>query len=194
MEQCEAAGAKILNFSLSGGSMSSAMKTVIDRIYTNGGLIIAASGNQGIFSEGYPASDPNVISVGAVNSSAERWSLSNYGPSLELVAPGDQVFSTVVREGSMTYAYYSGTSMATPHVAAAAALVWSHHPECTNVQIRYALAKTAQDVGEQGCDDYYGYGIVKTKKALDFLDQYGCTGAAWGQKTTSDGKCSTIDT
>jgi Subtilase family len=194
MEQCEAAGAKILSFSLSGSSMSSAMKTVIDRIYANGGLIIAAAGNQGIFSEGYPASDPNVISVGAVTSSAERWSMSNYGPSLELVAAGDQIYSTVVRDGSMTYAYYSGTSMATPHVAAAAALVWSHYPECTNVQIRYALAYTAQDVGDQGCDDEYGYGIVKTKQALDFLDQNGCSGASWGQETTSDGHCSTIDT
>ena len=193
MEQCEAAGAKILSMSLSGDTMSSAMKTIVDRVYANGGLVVAAAGNQGTYREGFPASDPNVISVGAVNESEERWDGSNYGPWLELAAPGDQIFSTVVSESSMTYAYYSGTSMAVPHVAAAAALVWSHHPECTNVQIRYVLAYTAKDVGEQGCDDEYGYGIVQTKKALDFIDANGCAGVVWGQTSTSDGKCSTID-
>jgi len=108
-------------------------------------------------------------------------------------APGEKIFSTVVRGNNMAYAYYSGTSMAVPHVAAATALVWSHHPECTNVQIRYALAYTAKDIGDVGCDDNYGYGIVKTKKALDFINQYGCTGVIWGQTSSSDGKCSSID-
>lgn len=115
-------------------------------------------------------------------------SVSSHSP-----APGEKIFSTVVRGRNMAYAYYSGTSMAVPHVAAAAALVWSHHPECTNVQIRYALAYTAKDIGNAGCDDDYGYGIVKTKKALDFINQYGCTGVLWGQKSSPDGKCSSID-
>jgi len=193
MEQCEAAGAKVYSLSLSGTTLSTNMKTVIDRIYSNGGLVIAAAGNQGEYRKAMPASAPNVISVTAVNATEQKWSGSNTGPWVELAAPGDKIYSTTVHGSSMGYAYYSGTSMAVPHVAAASALIWSHHPECSNVQIRYALAYTAKDIGSRGCDDAYGYGIIKTKKALDFLDQYGCTGALWGQTSSPDGECSSID-
>lgn len=82
-----------------------------------------------------------------------------------------------------SYSYMSGTSMATPHVAAAAALVWSHFPECTNHQIRHALAVTAQDQGIPGCDYDYGYGIVKAKDAYNFLLANPCTQGDWWQPT-----------
>lgn len=193
IEQCETAGVKVFSLSLSGRRLSSAMKTIIDRIYAKGGLVIAAAGNQGEYREAMPASAPNVISVTAVNSTEQRWSASNTGPWVELAAPGDRIYSTTVRGKNMAYAYYSGTSMAVPHVAAAAALVWSHHPECSNTQIRYALAYTAKDIGSLGCDDEYGYGIIKTKKAMDFIEEYGCSGVLWGQTSSSDGKCSSID-
>ena len=74
------------------------------------------------------------------------------------------------------YAYYDGTSMATPHVAGVAALVWSYHSACTNTQIRSALAATAEDLGAAGRDNAYGYGLVKAKDAKDYLDTYGCAG------------------
>jgi serine protease len=64
-----------------------------------------------------------------------------------------------------TYATLCGTSMATAHVSAAAALLWSHYEDCTNHEIRYALARTAINP-EGSCDDCYGYGIVKVKDAL----------------------------
>jgi serine protease len=67
------------------------------------------------------------------------------------------------------YAYYDGTSMATPHVSAVAALIWSYKPTWTNLQIREALEKTAEDRGTAGRDNYYGYGIVQAKAALDYL-------------------------
>ena len=67
------------------------------------------------------------------------------------------------------YEYYDGTSMATPHAAAVAALVWSGAPGATNVQVRDALAATAYDLGTAGRDVYYGYGLVQAKAAYDLL-------------------------
>jgi subtilisin family serine protease len=68
------------------------------------------------------------------------------------------------------YEAWDGTSMATPHVSAVAALVWSYGPTWTNVQIRNALDATAQDLGAAGRDTSYGFGLVQAKKALDYLN------------------------
>ncbi|WP_299791835.1 S8 family serine peptidase [uncultured Shewanella sp.] len=67
------------------------------------------------------------------------------------------------------YAYFDGTSMATPHVAGVAALVWSHHLACTNTDIRDALRASAEDLGVTGRDDYYGYGLVQAREASLYL-------------------------
>jgi subtilisin family serine protease len=88
-----------------------------------------------------------------------------------------------------TYTTLSGTSQATPHVSAAAALLWSHFGDCTNHQIRYAMDRTA--VSPDGvCNDSYGYGIVKVHDAYDWLLQNHCTG--WDVPQTSQGGCTTI--
>jgi len=76
------------------------------------------------------------------------------------------VASSVTQPGS-GYEYWDGTSMATPHVSAVAALVWSAKPDATNVEIRDALTKTAEDLGASGRDVYFGYGLVQAKAALD---------------------------
>lgn len=78
--------------------------------------------------------------------------------------------------GAANYGLMSGTSMASPHVAAVAALVWSHYPACTNAQIRSALAATAEDLGAAGRDTSYGHGLVQTKAAVDYLAEFGCEG------------------
>jgi subtilisin family serine protease len=67
------------------------------------------------------------------------------------------------------YEAWDGTSMATPHVSAVAALIWSWDPSLTNVQIREAMAATAYDLGDPGRDDYYGYGLVQAYDALKYL-------------------------
>lgn len=83
------------------------------------------------------------------------------------------------------YAYYDGTSMATPHVAGVAALVWSANPAWTNVQIRNALASTAEDLGAAGRDSSFGYGLVRAKAALDSLQGGG--GGGTGSVTAKVG-------
>ncbi|HEX4508612.1 MAG TPA: S8 family serine peptidase [Burkholderiaceae bacterium] len=72
------------------------------------------------------------------------------------------------------YAFLQGTSMATPHVSAVAALVWSYFPKCTNAQLRTSLEKSALDIGDQGFDDKTGYGLVQAKAAHDRIAKKGC--------------------
>ncbi len=72
------------------------------------------------------------------------------------------------------YAVFNGTSMATPHVSAVAALVWSYFPNCSASQIRSSLDKSAQDLGAPGRDPYYGYGLVQAKAAYDRIHSLGC--------------------
>jgi serine protease len=71
--------------------------------------------------------------------------------------------------GGQNYAYYNGTSMATPHVTGIAALVWSNNPNCTATQVRNALKSTAIDLSTPGRDDKTGYGLVQAKAASDVL-------------------------
>jgi serine protease len=77
--------------------------------------------------------------------------------------------STIPNSQGNGYAYYDGTSMATPHVAGVAALIWSANPSWTNQQIRDALAVTAEDLGSAGRDTSYGWGLIRAKAALDEL-------------------------
>jgi subtilisin family serine protease len=72
------------------------------------------------------------------------------------------------------YAYYDGTSMATPHVSAVAALVWGYFPTCTGAQIRTSLGKSAQDLGTVGRDVKFGFGLVQAKAAYDRIKSLGC--------------------
>ncbi len=75
---------------------------------------------------------------------------------------------------STNYAFFDGTSMATPHVSAVAALVWSYSPSCTGAQIRASLGKSALDLGPVGRDTKFGYGLVQAKAAKDRIAALGC--------------------
>lgn len=91
--------------------------------------------------------------------------------------------STIVEPAS-GYAPFNGTSMATPHVAGVAALVWSLKPACTNAQIRAALQSTAEDLGAPGRDNSYGYGLIQAKAAHDHLTVNPCGKRRRGQTTS----------
>ena len=171
VDQCVAAGSNIISMSLGGSGSSNAEKNAFDQALANGVLSIAAAGNDGNSSKSYPASYDSVVSVGAVDSNKNIASFSQYNDQVEISAPGVAVNSTLPNN---SYDAWSGTSMATPHVSGVAAVVWSHHTQCTAAQIRNALNVTSEDRGSPGRDNYYGYGIVKSKAALDALDAQGC--------------------
>ncbi len=177
IDQCQNAGANVVNMSLGGGSASTAENNAMQTFVNQGIMLVAAAGNDGNSSLSYPASYDSVISVAAVGSNESRASYSQYNSQVEIAGPGSSVNSTYPVN---TYRSLSGTSMATPHVAGAAALVWSFFPQCTNEQIRSALNATAQDKGSSGRDNFYGYGIVKSKDAYDYLNTFGCSGDTGG--------------
>jgi subtilisin family serine protease len=82
--------------------------------------------------------------------------------------------STTVAVAKSDYAKFDGTSMATPHVSAVAALVWSYAPKCTNAQVRSALTSTAEDLGAAGRDVNFGFGLVRASNALTALQGLAC--------------------
>lgn len=97
------------------------------------------------------------------------------------------------------YAYFDGTSMATPHVSGVAALVWSQDVTCSNADVRNALTATALDLGDPGRDNAYGFGVVQAADAVTALGT-GCggggssscvnpDGAPSGASCTSDSEC-----
>jgi subtilisin family serine protease len=192
VDACVSAGAKVISMSLgcAGDCFTTVEQAVLKDAYDDGILIVAAAGNGGETTTlGYPASYATVMSVGAVDINKNIASFSQHNSQVEISAPGVGIRSTITTEGGtrFSYASYSGTSMATPHVAGVAALVWSHFPECSNHQIRNVLIKTSMDRGSTGCDEYYGHGIVQAKAAYDLLKNTGCTAGGANPDVFSNG-------
>ena len=175
--QCQDAGSNVVNMSLGGGSSSTTERNAMQSFTDAGMLLVAAAGNDGNSAKSYPASYDAVMSVAAVDSNENRASYSQYNDQVEIAAPGSAVQSTYPTN---TYAALSGTSMATPHVAGGAALVWSYFPQCSNNQIRNALNATAEDKGSAGRDNFYGYGLMQLADAYNYLNTNGCDGSGTG--------------
>jgi Subtilisin-like serine proteases len=152
----------IISMSLGTSESSASLKNAIDTAYSDGLLIVAAAGNDGN-TRGtgtnieYPANYSSVIAVGAVDSSNTRAYFSSTGSKLEVSAPGVDILSTYLNDG---YEQMSGTSMATPFVAADLALLKQQYPSYTNVQLRQLLASNVVDLGTSGRDSLYGYGLI----------------------------------
>jgi subtilisin len=156
LEWCAAKGIKVASMSLGGTTGSDSLKNACNATYSAGVLLVAAAGNGG--GVNYPAAYDSVIAVSATNESDVIASFSSYGPKIELAAPGVNIYSTFNDGG---YKLASGTSMACPHVAGVAALIWS----VSNVNVRARLQKTAKDLGDAERDQLYGYGRVDAAKA-----------------------------
>jgi len=157
-------GAKVLNLSM-GGTDSGAISTAVKYAIGKNVVVVAAAGNEREDGNpvSYPAADEGVIGVGATDSSNTDAPFSNTGSYVDLAAPGVGVWSTY--KGG-TYRQQSGTSMASPHVAAAAALTLAVAPGLSPAAVTRVLEETATDLGAAGRDDATGYGLVDPYAAL----------------------------
>lgn len=159
-------GARIINLSLGGSSDSQTLRDAVIYAYNAGCVVVAATGNN----NGpvlYPAKYAEAFAVASTDSTDQRYSDpfngSNYGPEVDIAAPGVNIYSTYRGSG---YIYMTGTSMATPHVAGLAALIWSEYPSYTNDQVEGRIEMTALDLGANGWDQYYGHGRIDAHAAL----------------------------
>lgn len=180
---------KVINLSLGSESQSETVRLAVERAHGRGVLIVAAAGNASRGSVEFPASLARVVAVGALDARKEKAVYSNTGGELDLMAPGgdcdrdddadgapDCVFQQmpdpdglqVGRYDIFCYCGIDGTSMATPHVAAAAALLFSQgftDPDA----VRAALERTAERLGgapSEGRNDTFGHGLVRPAYAL----------------------------
>lgn len=139
--------ADVMNNSWGGGGHSRALEEAIELAHDGGILFLAAAGNSNTDNDAtphYPSSYdvPNVLAVMATDQADDRASFSNWGAtSVDLGAPGVDILSTIP---GGSYDSFNGTSMATPHVAGAAALVWAEHPSLSHVEVKERLMSTAE--------------------------------------------------
>ncbi len=162
-------GARVINMSFSGTEDAPMVRNAVGYAVSSGCLLTAAVGNDGNGTVNYPAAYPGVIGVGSVNYRDIRSSFSNHNATVDLMAPGEYRAGVsgipVVRPGNKL-GYATGTSLAAPHVAGAALLVWSDQPSLTAEQVWEALRDNAVDLGAAGWDEYYGYGRLDVFRAL----------------------------
>ncbi len=181
-------GAKVINLSLGGNIPSQATQEAIQYAHANGALVLAAAGNAGQNGNAplYPAAFPEPVAVGAINSAKQRAAFSNWGPYVDVVAPGDAIVS-LWSSGNASYAWASGTSMATPYAAAAAALTFAVNPSATPAQVRKRLERTADDLGAPGRDDQFGHGLIDPANAAKVMTPRGGAEGPGYLVVTSDG-------
>jgi serine protease len=181
-------GASVINMSLGTNARFNVrsdpvMDPALEYAYGSGVTVVCASGNDGNRKNvSYPAIYPTTIAVGAVDFSGNVTRYSNKGDGLDLVAPGgditkdlngdgypDGVLQETLIDGAWGYYFFQGTSMASPHVAAIAAMLYSHGTASTPDDVHEVLTSTAIDLRDAGFDSVSGYGLVQADSALLYV-------------------------
>jgi serine protease len=173
-------GAKVINMSLGGGGRSEVMAHAVEYARAKGAVVVCAAGNNGRGIVEFPAAYPGSVAVGAVGPNGAKAPYSSWGKELDIAAPGGDkslgeeagiVQNTIDPQdvGKNVYAFYQGTSMATPHVAGVAALLWSAGAKNVD-QVEKALFASAQaPKGASGWSEQFGHGILDAEAALQAM-------------------------
>jgi len=156
-------GAHIINMSFGDVVASPLLRDVMHFAHSKNVILVASSGNSSSEAIHYPSGFSTTISVGATNNGDVVASFSNYGSSVDLVAPGVDILST---QPNNSYGRFSGTSFSAPLVSATAALILSKMPELTNDEVKGLLQGSAVDLGSDGWDNFYANGRIDAQRAL----------------------------
>jgi len=176
-------GAKVINLSLGNYAEAQFLHDAIRYAYDRDVVLIAATGNDHTETPGYPAAYDEVLAVGATDASRNLASFSNYGDYVDVAAPGVNIASTYPGQ---QYAAMSGTSMASPHAAALAAMIRSVNSSLTNEQIMELIRSSAVDLGEEGYDIYFGYGEINAAKAVEAAQASSRSVLNWSESLQRD--------
>lgn len=160
-------GVSVMNLSWGDPNYSPIIADACNYAYQRGVVIVASAGNDPGPFLSYPAKLSSVISVGAVDPYKNLAGFSSYGPELDLVAPGQQIYSTYKTTEPDVYKEMSGTSMSSPFVAGAAALIKSIQPNLSPDEVKARILTSTDDLGTQGYDTFFGHGLLNVKKALE---------------------------
>ncbi len=156
-------GARIVNMSFGDVALSRFLRDVIRYVASQGMVLISSAGNSATDQIHFPSGLPDVISVGASDRNDGLAGFSNYGSSVDLVAPGVEMISTA--PGGV-YNSLNGTSFSAPLVSGVAALLLSVHPQYSPQTVRNVLISTADDILFSGWDVYSGSGRLNAARAL----------------------------
>ena len=160
-------GCHVINMSWGDPAYSPIIGDACAYAYDKGVTLVASAGNDPGPYLSYPAKLSTVIAVGSVNRSLNLSGFSSYGADMELVAPGDLILSTYRLEPDQLYYEQSGTSMSSPFVAGAAALLLSLHPDLSPAEVRARMLSATDDLGPAGVDTQYGHGLLNIQKLLE---------------------------
>lgn len=155
-------GDRVASVSYSGVNSSSVFSTGT-YVRSKGAMLVWAAGNSNVVLSGNRNDD--VLVVGATDQNDVRATFSNYGPLVDVMAPGVSI-RTTSNAGDTSYAAVSGTSFACPITAGLCGLIWSRNPTLTPAEVESIIRSTCQDLGTAGLDDTYGYGRVDSYSAL----------------------------
>ena len=179
--------ADIINLSLGGSQFSAAEQATLDAVIDSGAIVVAASGNQSRSQVNFPAGYQNVIAVGALTQQGDLASYGNYGPYLDLIAPGGECLEIKCTQGiyglgaqksspahklQANWHHLAGTSMASAHVSAMLAILRSDLPALDSHELHTLISQQAinSNSGEAGFSQNTGWGSLDSEKMMNVLD------------------------